>query len=221
MISTSTRGSKDDQHAYRAHKDTRADLIDELSKSVARLRSLSVAENGDASQTKLEHTFDAILNVTQKTTFDDSLTLHSLRIARPVRKRNKQQEQVIRDKGGRLTCGLRLLWCGKSEGKEDDFTTVSPDQISNKSKLWSRSRVNFWKREQSKMVEKGGGSNGPQQSDCDASNGYSNHSKEDLVVIVERKNPDDISSLGSDLYVQDISACTQEHAEGIFVVITA
>eukprot|EP00977_Amphora_coffeiformis_P006416 scaffold1362_cov163-Amphora_coffeaeformis.AAC.19 len=181
--------------------DTQADLIGELSKSVSRLRSLSLAEYGDASPANLEHTLDAILNMAQKTTFDESLD--SLRVARPVQKRNKnyQQQLQVRDKGGRLACGLRLLWCGKTEGREDDFTILSPDPTSLQSKLESKSRGSFWKEDRSKVDEKGENRYVPQQGDCAASSGYSAHSNEDLVVAVSRKHQDDISSLSSDLYI--------------------
>lgn len=82
-MASALRESRDDQNEV-STGDTHAELIGELSKSVSRLKSLSVAEYGDASSVSLEHTLDAILNMAQKTTFDESTTIDSVRVAKPV-----------------------------------------------------------------------------------------------------------------------------------------
>ena len=200
-MKSTLRESRDDQDV-RSAGGTHAELIGELSKSVSRLRSLPMAEYGDTSAAHLEHTLDAILNMAQKTTFDDS-TLDSLRVSRPVQKRNRR----VRENSGPFACGLRLLLCGKNEAREDEYRTVFPDLTSIQSKFGSKSKGSFWKEERSKSPEKGEiryvGSHPqePQKGDCGASNGYSTHSKQDLVVAVGRKHEDDISSLSSDLFM--------------------
>lgn len=199
-MASALRESRDDQNEV-STGDTHAELIGELSKSVSRLKSLSVAEYGDASSVSLEHTLDAILNMAQKTTFDESTTIDSVRVAKPVQKRNSG----VRENRGRFACGLRLLMCHKDEFREEDYTAVLPDLTSLQTKVDKKTKGSFWRDERFKAAEKGGNRycTHPQEAQkaySGASCGYSTHSKEDLVVKIGRRHEDDISSLSLDLF---------------------
>ena len=135
---TSTFDERRDDDDDFSDIDSDADFFGELNKSVSRLRALSY-EIGDGSAVHLEHTLDAILNMAQKTTFDESLapSLESLRVAKPVQKSSRKEKDNNR------FCIFRLLLCGKTEKKEDNF--IFPDFSANQPKLGSRSKESFWK----------------------------------------------------------------------------
>ena len=183
--------SREDEEEYSI--DSQA-FFGELNKSVSRLRALSYEiGGGDDSVVNLEHTLDAILNMAQKTTLDESIaSLDSLRVAKPVQK-NKEKE-----KDSTRFCSLRLLLCGRNERKEDNFGF--PEFSSYPSKLGTRSKESFWNsgtpehRQSCRVVE-------VVRDDCDHSNGFSStNSKKDLVLRIGRKQTDDVSSLSSDLF---------------------
>lgn len=194
-MENSFKESRDEQDECSAGDTQHADLLLELNKSVSRLRALSTAEYGDTSAAHLEHTLDAILNMAQKNTFDESTAVESLRVARPVQKRKVKE-------AGRF-CMLRLLLCGRNENK-DNVLPVFPDQPS---RLGSRSRESFWKEgrpvETTEHRQSGWLQDEDHSAACDdASKGSSTNSKKNLVVTVGGKHEDDISSLNSDLFVR-------------------
>ena len=194
---TSTfKQSRDDEDEYSEIDTQASDLFGELTKSVSKLRALSY-ELGDNSGVHLEHTLDAILNMAQKTTFDESITsMDSLRVARPVHRNVQKEKDSSR-------CNIRLLLCSRSEKKEDNEFAF-PDVTSLQSRLGSRSKESFWREirpsDMAEQRQKSSRQISAERDECDTSQGYSTNSKKNLVVNVGRKNTDDISSLSSDLF---------------------
>lgn len=109
-----------------------AEMFLELNKSVSRLKALSTmpAILEEAGRRRgLEHTLDAILNLAQKSTFDESTSLDdSLRVVRPIHQRQRRQTNgtMKRDSSSRSSgCSLKLLFCGRSDNDREDEDEVT------------------------------------------------------------------------------------------------
>ena len=196
---TVLKESRDDRDELSAG-DTQSELLGGLTRSVSRLRALSTAEYGDGSAIHLEHTLDAILNMAQKTTFDDSASWDSLRVAKPVQKR--KQEKARRNN---RFCGIRHLLCTKDERNEEDYTAFPSNFTRMQYKHDKKCRERIWKEGRSSETADSrlnGRVLQVEQQECDTLNNRSDHSKKDLMIPIGHKYEDDISSLSSDLFAR-------------------
>jgi hypothetical protein len=104
--------------------EARADLVEELTKSVARLRQMASEESSVAH---LEQTLEAIMSKANTFNFDEDghdNEFDTLRVVKPVQSRSQTRRKARRN------FGIRSLLCGRCKGDPELDSQVLPSHLA-------------------------------------------------------------------------------------------